>query len=139
MLLNIGHHGLIRRAKYPVNLCLASKQHASWMTQPPPWVMQTACSFAGAWGGGHKPKAFYVSSYFWDRAAEAGEPAYSTLPACLKSDICLHRVFDCMHACVVVLQECSVRFVSTSAHARLYVRQRTCTMPPRTALCVRQW
>jgi apyrase len=32
---------------------------------------QTACSFAGAWGGGHKPKAFYVSSYFWDRAVEA--------------------------------------------------------------------
>lgn len=32
---------------------------------------QTECSFAGAWGGGHAPKAFYVSSYFWDRAVEA--------------------------------------------------------------------
>lgn len=32
---------------------------------------QTQCSFAGAWGGGHAPKAFYVSSYFWDRAVEA--------------------------------------------------------------------
>ena len=34
--------------------------------------MQTSCSFAGAWGGGQLPKAFYVSSYFWDRALEAG-------------------------------------------------------------------
>eukprot|EP00891_Asterochloris_glomerata_P009175 jgi/Astpho2/9175/fgenesh1_pm.00137_%23_2_t len=31
----------------------------------------TSCSFAGAWGGGQLPKAFYVSSYFWDRALEA--------------------------------------------------------------------
>ena len=35
--------------------------------------VQTQCSFAGAWGGGHAPKAFYVSSYFWDRAVEAGQ------------------------------------------------------------------
>ena len=35
--------------------------------------LQTSCSFAGAWGGGQLPKAFYVSSYFWDRALEAGE------------------------------------------------------------------
>ena len=38
--------------------------------------MQTQCSFAGAWGGGHAPKAFYVSSYFWDRAIEAGQPHF---------------------------------------------------------------
>ncbi len=36
-------------------------------------LVQTQCSFAGAWGGGHAPKAFYVSSYFWDRAVEAGQ------------------------------------------------------------------
>ena len=34
--------------------------------------LQTSCSFAGAWGGGQLPKAFYVSSYIWDRALEAG-------------------------------------------------------------------
>ena len=38
--------------------------------------LQTECSFAGAWGGGHAPKAFYVSSYFWDRAVEAGERCF---------------------------------------------------------------
>ncbi|EIE24311.1 apyrase [Coccomyxa subellipsoidea C-169] len=30
------------------------------------------CAFNGAWGGGAKPSAFYVSSYFWDRATDAG-------------------------------------------------------------------
>ena len=32
------------------------------------------CGFAGAWGGGGGPGAqrFYVSSYFWDRAAAIG-------------------------------------------------------------------
>jgi apyrase len=32
------------------------------------------CGFAGAWGGGggDGASAFYVSSYFWDRAAQAG-------------------------------------------------------------------
>jgi apyrase len=30
------------------------------------------CSFGGAWGGPRIPDLFYVSSYFWDRAAEAG-------------------------------------------------------------------
>ena len=35
--------------------------------------MQTECAFNGAWGGGpRRPSAFYVSSYFWDRATEAG-------------------------------------------------------------------
>ncbi|KAK9791621.1 hypothetical protein WJX73_002786 [Symbiochloris irregularis] len=33
----------------------------------------TECAFNGAWGGGPKrPSAIYVSSYFWDRAVEAG-------------------------------------------------------------------
>lgn len=31
------------------------------------------CAFNGAWGGGNRhPTAFYVSSYFWDRATDAG-------------------------------------------------------------------
>ena len=35
--------------------------------------MQEQCSFNGVWGGGSRhPTAFYVSSYFWDRATEAG-------------------------------------------------------------------
>ena len=35
--------------------------------------LQTECAFNGAWGGGpRRPQAFYVSSYFWDRATEAG-------------------------------------------------------------------
>lgn len=35
-------------------------------------VVQEQCAFNGAWGGGAKPSAFYVSSYFWDRATDAG-------------------------------------------------------------------
>lgn len=35
--------------------------------------MQDQCAFNGAWGGGNRhPTAFYVSSYFWDRATDAG-------------------------------------------------------------------
>lgn len=34
--------------------------------------MQEQCAFNGAWGGVRQPKAFYVSSYFWDRATEVG-------------------------------------------------------------------
>ena len=33
---------------------------------------QEQCAFNGAWGGNVVPTAFYVSSYFWDRAADAG-------------------------------------------------------------------
>ncbi len=33
---------------------------------------QEQCAFNGAWGGSVKPTAFYVSSYFWDRATDAG-------------------------------------------------------------------
>lgn len=32
---------------------------------------QLHCTFAGVWAGGRTPAAFYVSSYFWDRAGEA--------------------------------------------------------------------
>ena len=43
------------------------------------------CGFAGAWGGGGGPGAasFVVSSYFWDRAAQAGllEPGAITAKA----------------------------------------------------------
>ena len=50
-------------------------------------LLQTQCSFAGAWGGGHAPKAFYVSSYFWDRAVEAGQN-------CLPHQSCLCFVYS---------------------------------------------
>lgn len=33
---------------------------------------QPQCSFQGAWRGPRIPDVFYVSSYFWDRAADAG-------------------------------------------------------------------
>jgi apyrase len=33
---------------------------------------QPQCSFQGAWRGSRIPDIFYVSSYFWDRAADAG-------------------------------------------------------------------
>ena len=33
---------------------------------------QPQCSFQGAWRGSRIPDVFYVSSYFWDRAADAG-------------------------------------------------------------------
>ena len=33
---------------------------------------QPQCSFRGAWRGPRIPDVFYVSSYFWDRAADAG-------------------------------------------------------------------
>lgn len=33
---------------------------------------QPQCSFTGAWNGPRVPDIFYVSSYFWDRAADAG-------------------------------------------------------------------
>jgi apyrase len=33
---------------------------------------QAQCGFAGAWGGPRVPEAFYISSYFWDRAKDAG-------------------------------------------------------------------
>ena len=34
--------------------------------------MQEQCAFNGVWGGTRRPTAFYVSSYFWDRATDAG-------------------------------------------------------------------
>jgi hypothetical protein len=30
------------------------------------------CTFNGAWGGNRVPDVFYISSYFWDRATDAG-------------------------------------------------------------------
>ena len=33
--------------------------------------VQDQCAFNGAWGGSRRPTAFYVSSYFWDRATDA--------------------------------------------------------------------
>eukprot|EP00884_Botryococcus_braunii_P017771 jgi/Botrbrau1/4678/Bobra.33_2s0041.1 len=33
---------------------------------------QDQCAFNGAWGGVRQPKAFYISSYFWDRATDVG-------------------------------------------------------------------
>lgn len=58
---------------------------------------QTQCSFAGAWGGGHAPKAFYVSSYFWDRAVEAGQ---SYLLLCPLFRICCCFLCSSLAACL---------------------------------------
>lgn len=33
---------------------------------------QLQCTFNGAWVGNRVPQVFYVSSYFWDRATDAG-------------------------------------------------------------------
>jgi apyrase len=33
---------------------------------------QLHCTFNGAWAGSRVPGVFYISSYFWDRAADAG-------------------------------------------------------------------
>lgn len=33
---------------------------------------QLQCTFNGTWGGPRVPKVFYISSYFWDRATDAG-------------------------------------------------------------------
>lgn len=33
---------------------------------------QLQCTFNGAWGGPRVPTIFYISSYFWDRATDAG-------------------------------------------------------------------
>lgn len=35
-------------------------------------AMQLQCTFNGAWAGNRVPSVFYVSSYFWDRASDAG-------------------------------------------------------------------
>lgn len=34
--------------------------------------LQDQCGFNGVWLGSRRPTAFYVSSYFWDRATDAG-------------------------------------------------------------------
>lgn len=54
-------------------------QLVAWLrTQALHWtqdfeLLQDQCAFNGAWGGGSRhPTAFYVSSYFWDRATDAG-------------------------------------------------------------------
>ena len=40
----------------------------------PPAPKQSSCSFSGAWRGkpGRMKRVYYVSSYFWDRALDAG-------------------------------------------------------------------
>jgi len=44
------------------------------------------CGFDGAWGGGGGPGAqrFYVSSYFWDRASQAGLVSAGALSASVR-------------------------------------------------------
>ncbi|KAK2077283.1 hypothetical protein QBZ16_004917 [Prototheca wickerhamii] len=46
---------------------------------------QFQCTFNGAWGGGRVPSVFYISSYFWDRAVDAGlVPETSAIEAHVK-------------------------------------------------------
>jgi hypothetical protein len=35
-------------------------------------LLQSECTFNGAWGGSKVPAVFYISSYFWDRAQDVG-------------------------------------------------------------------
>ena len=35
-------------------------------------LVQSECTFNGAWGGSKVPAVFYISSYFWDRAQDVG-------------------------------------------------------------------
>ena len=35
-------------------------------------MLQSQCTFNGAWGGSKVPAVFYISSYFWDRATNIG-------------------------------------------------------------------
>jgi hypothetical protein len=35
-------------------------------------LLQSECTFNGAWGGSKLPAVFYISSYFWDRAQDVG-------------------------------------------------------------------
>jgi apyrase len=46
---------------------LAAMRHTDVCGAPQP-----QCTFGGAWGGPRLPAVFYISSYFWERAAEAG-------------------------------------------------------------------
>ena len=41
-------------------------------TRPTPILLQSECTFNGAWGGSKVPAVFYISSYFWDRAQDVG-------------------------------------------------------------------
>ena len=47
---------------------LSALKHATECGAPKP-----QCTFNGAWGGNRVPDVFYVSSYFWDRATDAGK------------------------------------------------------------------
>ena len=64
---------LVLKQNEPCGAEQVSLRHAALFCAVLCCAVQTQCSFAGAWGGGHAPKAFYVSSYFWDRAVEAGK------------------------------------------------------------------
>lgn len=79
--------------------------------------VQTQCSFAGAWGGGHAPKAFYVSSYFWDRAVEAGKSCMAMLSVLNSAVLCCAKPKHvalccampcCAAPCQTVLCSCAV-------------------------------
>jgi apyrase len=49
------------------DVVLASLKHQLECGAP-----QLQCTFNGAWGGSKVPQVFYISSYFWDRASDAG-------------------------------------------------------------------
>jgi apyrase len=64
-----GKEGAAAAAACAAAAALALRADASCAPAP-----AAECGFAGAWGGGggDGAAAFYVSSYFWDRAAQAG-------------------------------------------------------------------
>ena len=60
---------------------------------------QFQCTFNGAWGGGRVPSVFYISSYFWDRAVDAGARALGVTFYFLLQMARLALRFCCNRAC----------------------------------------
>ena len=58
--------------------------------------LQDQCAFNGAWGGSRQPKAFYVSSYFWDRAVEAGKLSDHTILQSFNMRVAGTLVISCL-------------------------------------------
>lgn len=68
---------------------------------------QLQCTFNGAWGGPKVPKVFYISSYFWDRASDAGLVAEDAIEAYVKPSAFVELAEK---ACAAGLEEIAMIF-----------------------------